>query len=65
MNYLYSQKTPIPHGHLIPNNIMMTPSGDIKIIDFGLAPMKKYISLTSGYTTKCSYTAPELLKDRS
>jgi serine/threonine protein kinase len=65
MCYLYKQNPTIPHGHLIPNNIMITKANDIKVennifyiipiklLDFGLAAMKKYIALTTGYSTKC------------
>lgn len=34
------------------------------IVDLGFIPLKKYFSLTIGYTNKSYYTAPEIISER-
>jgi len=55
----------ISHGALKSNNIVLTKNNEPKIIDFGLHALKKFLALTTGYTTKSQYTGPELLVERS
>lgn len=56
LNYLHSQKPPIIHGDIKPANIMLTPEGNICLIDFNIA---FYLDDTTilGYTN--GYTSPE------
>ena len=62
--YLHSQKEPIVYRDLKPSNIIITPNGDAKLIDFGIA---EYYDSESGvqhmgYTK--GYAAPEQYSKR-
>lgn len=37
LNYLHSQQPPIIHGDIKPSNIMLTPEGNICLIDFNIS----------------------------
>lgn len=52
-----------PHGTLKVNNIYIAGT-HIKVADFGLLSLKRFLSITKGYTNKSIYTAPELLSGR-
>ena len=56
LNYLHSQKPPVIHCDIKPANIMLTPRGDICLIDFNIS---FYLGDTAvlGYTN--GYTSPE------
>lgn len=56
MNYLHSQKPPVIHGDIKPANIMLTPEGNICLIDFNIS---FYLDGTTvlGYTE--GYSSPE------
>lgn len=56
LNYLHNQNPPIIHGDIKPANIMLTPEGNICLIDFNIA---FYLDDTTilGYTN--GYTSPE------
>ena len=56
LNYLHNQNPPIIHGDIKPANIMLTPDGNICLIDFNIS---FYLDGTTilGYTD--GYTSPE------
>ena len=56
LNYLHSQNPPVIHCDIKPTNIMLTPRGDICLIDFNIS---FYLGDTAvlGYTN--GYTSPE------
>lgn len=56
LNYLHSQDPPVIHCDIKPANVMLTPQGDICLIDFNIS---FYLGDTSvlGYTN--GYTSPE------
>lgn len=51
LKYLHEKE--IIHGALKSNNVMLSKNFEVKIVDFGLHALKKFASLTKGYTTKC------------
>ncbi|KAM3135927.1 hypothetical protein pb186bvf_011917 [Paramecium bursaria] len=63
MQYLHDNN--ICHGQLKSNNILISKNNQARIVDFGLNALKKFVSLTTGYTTKSQFTSPELLQERS
>lgn len=60
LQYLHSQPQPIIYRDMKPGNIMLTPTGNVKLIDFGIAREYKQNSLadTVSLGTK-GYAAPE------
>lgn len=63
LNYLHTRKpNPIIYRDMKPGNIMLTPEGDIKLIDFGISREYKEESITdtTSLGTKI-YAAPEQL----
>ena len=60
LNYLHSQHPPIIYRDMKPANIMLKPSGDVVLIDFGTA--REYKEASQGDTTWLGtrgYAAPE------
>lgn len=58
LNYLHSQNPPIVHGDIKPDNIMITPEGNVCLIDFNISgAMEGKVATTFGYTP--GYSAPE------
>jgi serine/threonine-protein kinase len=55
LNYLHSQEPPIVHRDIKPSNIKLTPSGIVKLVDFGLvkvlAPDEVTITIIHGQGT--------------
>lgn len=61
LNYLHNQKPPIFHRDVKPANIKLTPTGDVVLVDFGIAktgdPSQETLSGAWGYTP--GYAPPE------
>lgn len=58
VSYLHKQTPPIIHGDIKPDNIMVTPEGNICLIDFNISGMLEGNGLkSSGYTP--GYASPE------
>ncbi|BAL00618.1 hypothetical protein OBV_34190 [Oscillibacter valericigenes Sjm18-20] len=56
--YLHSQKPPVIHCDLKPQNIMITPEGDICVIDFNTSLLYENQEMQALGAT-CGYAAPE------
>lgn len=56
LNYLHNQKSPIIHGDIKPSNIMLTPEGNICLIDFNISFFLDD-TVVLGYTS--GYSSPE------
>ena len=60
----YEHRPSIIHRDIKPGNIMMTPSGDIKLIDFGIAKkFKDAATADSIHIGTLGYAAPEQFND--
>lgn len=57
LEYLHSQKPPIIHSDIKPANIMITPKGDIRLIDFNISLGDDGSKGISGFSER--YAAPE------
>ncbi len=61
--YLHQQKPPIIHSDIKPSNVMITPEGDICLIDFNTSMQLRAgmtaIGKTKGYAAPEQYTKPE------
>lgn len=58
LNYLHSQNPPIIHGDIKPSNIMLTPEGNICLIDFNVSfflDEDTVLGYTNGYTSPEQY----------
>jgi len=62
LNYLHSQQPPIILRDLKPGNIMVTPTGEVKVIDFGIARTYKFGKTTNTENLgTITYASPEHL----
>lgn len=60
LNYLHTRKNAIIYRDIKPSNIMLTPEGDIKLIDFGIArTFKTNSNSDTEYLGSRGYAAPE------
>ena len=62
LNYLHNQKPPVIHGDIKPANIMLTPEGNICLIDFNIAfylDDSTVLGYTNGYTSPNSISCSE------
>lgn len=60
LNYLHRQNPPVIHGDIKPSNIMVTPGGDICLIDFNISfylDGSAVLGYTDGYTSPEQYIA--------
>lgn len=55
--YLHSQTPPIIHRDIKPANVMLTPDGDIRLIDFNVSIGQEYFAGISAYSD--GYSPPE------
>ena len=67
LNYLHSQSPPIIHGDIKPANIMLTPKGDICLIDFNISSVfdnedSQPIGFSDGYSPPEQY--PERVRNQ-
>lgn len=65
--YLHSQNPPIIHGDIKPDNIMITPEGNVCLIDFNISGMLegqgiKLLGLSYGYASPEQIQAGEEMK---
>lgn len=61
LGYLHKQNPPIIHGDIKPDNIMITPNGNVCLIDFNISGVfEGQGAKTMGYTP--GYSSPEQIK---
>jgi serine/threonine protein kinase len=67
LNYLHSQQPPIIHGDIKPANIILTPQGDICLIDFNIAFFLNehdVMGYSAGYSSPEQYEAVTRSRER-
>jgi serine/threonine protein kinase len=64
LEYLHNQQPPVVHRNIKPQNLMLTPGGELFLIDFGLAEDTTALthSLRSAHAYTLSYAPPEQIK---
>lgn len=65
LKYLHSQKRPVIHGDIKPANIMLTPDGDVCLIDFNISVslgdnVRQATGISIGFSPPEQYFSPEL-----
>lgn len=64
LGYLHKQDPPVIHRDLTPDNLMITPSGEIVLIDFGAA--NQYLGTATGTIVgKQFYISPEQFRGKA
>ena len=66
LQYLHEQIPPIIHGDIKPANIMLTPKGDICLIDFNISFFMNsgtVLGYTDGYTSPEQYQRVRNIKE--
>lgn len=58
LDYLHRQKPPVLYRDLKPGNLILTPDGRIKLVDFGIARQQDGSECADAYGTK-GFAAPE------
>ena len=61
LGYLHSRERPVIHRDIKPGNVMVTPEGNVKLIDFGTAGEYQEQAGAAGMGTR-GYAAPEQLE---
>lgn len=64
VEYLHAQVPPVVHRDISPDNLLLSSTEGIKLIDFSLAAAKKSLR-TSSTMGKHSYAPPEQFKDQT
>jgi serine/threonine-protein kinase len=63
LQYLHTRKTPVIYQDLKPENIMVCPDGNLRLVDFGAACYRNYSgSRDVRLAVSPGYAAPELLR---
>ncbi len=69
LEFLHAQTPPVIHSDVKASNLMLTPSGQIMLLDFGIAKSNRHFSgvtqalTATGGTGTPGYAAPEQYKD--
>lgn len=62
LQYLHTRKPPVIYQDLKPENIMVCPDGNLKLVDFGAAYCRNYSTdMTGRRAVSAGYAAPEQL----
>jgi predicted ATPase len=60
---VYLHRRGVIHRDLKPDNALVTGSGELKVLDFGLAVLREQIRGDEGISGTLAYLAPEVLQD--
>ncbi len=62
LTYLHSRTPPVTHGHVEPRNVLLTPEGEIVLVELGIADATM-AGTGAGATTR-NYASPESVNGR-